>query len=89
MRQPNAGKDERARAATDLPGGHVQVMFGTMPASIDFVRVGSLKSRQCPGQLRAVAARNEQTKGQACLLDLLTFVADTVDDAVAVVTEQQ
>jgi len=30
-------------ALTDLLGGHVQAMFGTMPASIEYVRAGKLR----------------------------------------------
>jgi tripartite-type tricarboxylate transporter receptor subunit TctC len=33
-----------APALTDLLGGQVQVMFGTMPASIQYVRAGSLRA---------------------------------------------
>jgi len=32
-----------APALTDLLGGHVQAMFGTMPASIEYVRAGKLR----------------------------------------------
>jgi tripartite-type tricarboxylate transporter receptor subunit TctC len=32
-----------ALALTDLLGGQVQVMFGTMPASIDYIRAGKLR----------------------------------------------
>jgi len=30
-------------ALTDMLGGHVQAMFGTMPASIEYVRAGKLR----------------------------------------------
>jgi tripartite-type tricarboxylate transporter receptor subunit TctC len=33
-----------APALTDLLGGHVQAMFGTMPASIEYVRAGKLRA---------------------------------------------
>ena len=32
-----------APALTDMLGGQVQVMFGTMPASIEYVRAGRLR----------------------------------------------
>ena len=32
-----------APALTDMLGGHVQAMFGTMPASIEYVRAGKLR----------------------------------------------
>ena len=33
-----------APALTDLLGGHVQAMFGTMPASIEYIRAGKLRA---------------------------------------------
>jgi len=33
-----------APALTDMLGGHVQAMFGTMPASIEYVRAGKLRA---------------------------------------------
>ena len=77
-----------APALTDMLGGQVQAMFGTMPASIEYVRAGKLRplavtSRrnqrevllhsEAPGDL----GRGLDVRGARCLAWWLLCLADT------------
>jgi len=57
-----------ALALTDLLGGQVQVMFGTMPASIEYIRAGKLRPLAVTTATRLEALPEIPTVGQ--------FVAD-------------
>jgi len=51
-------------ALTDLLGGQVQVMFGTMPASIEHIRAGRLRALAVTGTTRWDALPNIPTVGE-------------------------
>jgi len=52
-----------APALTDLLGGHVQAMFGTMPASIEYIRAGKLRPLAVTTATRLNALPNVPTVG--------------------------
>ena len=53
-----------ALALTDLLGGQVQVMFGTMPASIEYIRAGKLRPLAVTTASRLVALPDIPTVGE-------------------------
>ena len=53
-----------APALTDLLGGQVQVMFGTMPSSIDYIRDGKLRALAVTGATRQEALPDVPTVGE-------------------------
>jgi tripartite-type tricarboxylate transporter receptor subunit TctC len=52
-----------AAALTDLLGGQVQVMFATMPASIEYIKAGKLRSLAVTAATRLDALPNVPTVG--------------------------
>jgi len=52
-----------APALTDLLGGHVQAMFGTMPASIEYIRAGKLRALAVTSARRSEALPDLQRVG--------------------------
>ena len=52
-----------ASALTDLLGGQVQVMFATMPASIEYIKAGKLRSLAVTAATRLDALPNVPTVG--------------------------
>ena len=52
-----------APALTDLLGGQVQVMFGTMPASIEYIRAGKLRALAVTTATRSEALPDIPTVG--------------------------
>ena len=55
-----------APALTDLLGGQVQVMFATMPASIEYIKAGKLRSLAVTTATRLDALPNVPTVGDFC-----------------------
>ena len=53
-----------APALTDLLGGQVQVMFGTMPASIEYIRAGKLRPLAVTSARRSEALPDLPTVGE-------------------------
>ena len=53
-----------APALTDLLGGQVQVMFGTMPASIEHIRAGKLRALAVTTATRSEALPDIPTVGE-------------------------
>jgi tripartite-type tricarboxylate transporter receptor subunit TctC len=53
-----------APALTDLIGGQVQVMFGTMPSSIDYIRDGKLRALAVTGATRLEELPDIPTVGE-------------------------
>ena len=53
-----------APALTDLLGGQVQVMFGTMPASIEYIRAGKLRALAVTTATRSEALPDIPTVGE-------------------------
>jgi tripartite-type tricarboxylate transporter receptor subunit TctC len=53
-----------APALTDLLGGQVQVMFGTMPSSIDYIRDGKLRALAVTGATRSEQLPDIPTVGE-------------------------
>ena len=53
-----------APALTDLLGGQVQVMFGTMPSSIDYIRDGKLRALAVTGATRSEELPDIPTVGE-------------------------
>ena len=53
-----------ALALTDLLGGQVQVMFGTMPASIEYIRAGKLRPLAVTSARRSEALPDLPTVGE-------------------------
>ena len=53
-----------APAVTDLIGGHVQVMFGSMPASIEHIRAGKLRPLAVTTAVRSEALPDIPTVGE-------------------------
>jgi tripartite-type tricarboxylate transporter receptor subunit TctC len=53
-----------APALTDLLGGQVQVMFGTMPSSIDYIRDGKLRALAVTGAARSEELPDIPTVGE-------------------------
>ena len=54
-----------APALTDLIGGQVQIMFGTMPATLPQVKAGKLRALGVSGATRSAAARDVPTIAEA------------------------
>ena len=52
-----------APALTDLLGGQVQVMFGTMPSSIEYIRAGKLRALAVTTATRSEALPDIPTVG--------------------------
>ena len=52
-------------ALTDLIGGQVQIMFGTMPATLPQVKAGKLRALGVSGATRSTAARDVPTIAEA------------------------
>jgi tripartite-type tricarboxylate transporter receptor subunit TctC len=53
-----------APALTDLIGGQVQVMFGTMPPSIEYIRAGKLRALAVTTAMRSAALPDIPTVGE-------------------------
>jgi tripartite-type tricarboxylate transporter receptor subunit TctC len=53
-----------APALTDLLGGQVQVMFGTMPSSIEYIRAGRLRALAVTTAKRSEALPDVPTVGE-------------------------
>jgi tripartite-type tricarboxylate transporter receptor subunit TctC len=53
-----------APALTDLIGGQIQVMFGTMPPSIEYIRAGKLRALAVTTATRSVALPDIPTVGE-------------------------
>ena len=53
-----------APALTDLLGGQVQVMFGTMPSSIEYIRAGKLRALAVTTATRSEALPDIPTVGE-------------------------
>jgi tripartite-type tricarboxylate transporter receptor subunit TctC len=53
-----------APALTDLIGGQVQVMFGTMPPSIEYIRAGKLRALAVTTTMRSAALPDIPTVGE-------------------------
>jgi tripartite-type tricarboxylate transporter receptor subunit TctC len=52
-----------APALTDMPGGSVQIMFGTMPESIEYIRAGRLRALAVTTARRSAALPDVPTMG--------------------------
>ena len=55
-----------APALTDLLGGQVQVMFGTMPASIEYIRAGKLRALAVTTRGALGGAAGPPDRGRIC-----------------------